>query len=168
VSLWCERVINLLGCFIAALVPLTEQFLPRPAPGLSPLKLGTLRASRTILGDCAVQFTATPSSIIQLDGVVRLRVAYFENASGPIRPLPVSAFSAARLDGLRMANTPHPGVRLIANAGHCDGWKWLDEAEHWKTLRSLGSQLATSLGTFQVSATSSTERTQIPRRLILT
>jgi hypothetical protein len=43
------------------------------APGFSPLKLGAPRASKTILEDCAVQFTATPSSIIQLDGVVRLR-----------------------------------------------------------------------------------------------
>jgi hypothetical protein len=45
-----------------------------------------------------------------------------------------------------MANTPHPSVRLIAIARHCDGWKWLGEAEHWKTLRSLSSQLAASLG----------------------
>jgi hypothetical protein len=35
-------------------------------------------------------------------------------------------------------------------------------------LAELSSYLAASLGTFQVSATSFTERTQIPRRLILT
>jgi hypothetical protein len=43
----------------------------------------------------------------------------------------------------------------------------LEGAERWKDLGKFEGHSAASLGTFQVSATSSTERTQISRRLIL-